>query len=80
MFKFFYNKFWYPVFGGILSKFVFLIEGSNNKRFKSKNIKKNMNKWFSKSLKEIYWKPQILFLKKIFFCMFVLDIFLQWLS
>ena len=25
--KFFYEKFWVPVFGSILSKFVFLIEG-----------------------------------------------------
>jgi len=31
MFKFFYDKFWYPVLGKILSKFVFLIEGNNNK-------------------------------------------------
>ena len=30
MFKSFYNNFWYPVFGKILSKFVFLIEGKNN--------------------------------------------------
>ena len=30
MFKFFYNKFWYPVFGKILSKFVFLFEGKKN--------------------------------------------------
>ncbi len=44
MFKYFYNKFWYPVFGRILSKFVFLIEGSDNKRFKSVNTKKNINK------------------------------------
>ena len=33
MLKFFYDKFWYPVFGKVLSKFVFLIEGKNtNKR------------------------------------------------
>ena len=32
MFKFLYNNFWYPVFGKILSKFVFLIEGNNKKR------------------------------------------------
>ena len=34
MLKIFYDKFWYPVFGKILSKFVFLIEGNknNNKR------------------------------------------------
>ena len=35
MLKFFYDKFWYPVFGRILSKFVFLIEGKNNKNKKS---------------------------------------------
>tara|TARA_B100000575_G_C22477289_1_gene316783 strand:- start:109 stop:243 length:135 start_codon:yes stop_codon:yes gene_type:complete len=35
MFKFLYNNFWYPFFGGILSKFVFLIEGNNNKNKKS---------------------------------------------
>tara|TARA_Y100001978_G_scaffold104179_1_gene93161 strand:- start:191 stop:322 length:132 start_codon:yes stop_codon:yes gene_type:complete len=42
MLKFFYNNFWYPVFGKILSKFIFLIEGKNsNKRAinKSKKIK-----------------------------------------
>tara|TARA_B100000963_G_C22360156_1_gene551214 strand:+ start:317 stop:454 length:138 start_codon:yes stop_codon:yes gene_type:complete len=31
MLKFFYEKFWYPVFGKILYKFVFLIEGKNIK-------------------------------------------------
>ena len=34
--KFFYEKFWVPVFGYILSKFVFLIEGKkqdNKKKF-----------------------------------------------
>ena len=30
MLKFFYDNFWYPVFGKILFKFVFLIEGKNN--------------------------------------------------
>ena len=35
--KFFYEKFWVPVFGYILSKFVFLIEG---KKQDSKNNKK----------------------------------------
>jgi len=30
--KFFYEKFWAPVFGYILSKFVFLIEGKNKKQ------------------------------------------------
>ena len=32
MLKFFYEKFWYPVFGRILSRFVFLIEGNNNNK------------------------------------------------
>ena len=43
MLKFFYNKVWYPVFGNILSKFVFLIEGENNKKkSKEKNqVKKD---------------------------------------
>ncbi len=36
--KFFYEKFWAPVFGYILSKFVFLIEGKNQD---SKKKKKN---------------------------------------
>jgi len=35
--KYFYAKFWVPVFGFILSKFVFLIEG---KKQDSKNKKK----------------------------------------
>ena len=39
MLKFFYNNFWYPVFGKILSKFVFLIEGNTKK----KSIDKSMN-------------------------------------
>tara|TARA_Y100001978_G_scaffold56349_1_gene50660 strand:+ start:483 stop:620 length:138 start_codon:yes stop_codon:yes gene_type:complete len=43
MFKFFYDNFWYPVFGKILSKFVFLIEGKkvDNKKpiDKSQKIK-----------------------------------------
>ena len=32
MLKFFYNKFWYPVLGRILSKFVFLFEGNKNNK------------------------------------------------
>ena len=32
--RFLYEKFWVPFFGGILSKFVFLIEG---KKSESKN-------------------------------------------
>jgi len=35
--KFFYEKFWVPVFGYILSKFVFLIEGNKQN---TKDIKK----------------------------------------
>ena len=35
--KFFYEKFWVPIFGYMLSKFVFLIEG---KKQDSKNKKK----------------------------------------
>ena len=37
--KFFYEKFWVPVFGYILSKFVFLIEG---KKQDSKNKKNRL--------------------------------------
>ena len=29
--KYFYEKIWVPFFGGILSKFVFLIEGKQKK-------------------------------------------------
>ena len=38
MLKLLYDNFWYPVFGKILSKFVFLIEGKN------KNNQKSINK------------------------------------
>ena len=38
--KFLYEKFWVPIFGYILSKFVFLIEG---KKRDSKNKKKQIN-------------------------------------
>ena len=34
MLKYFYNKFWYPIFGNILNKFVFLIEGDTKKNKK----------------------------------------------
>ena len=37
MFKTFYNNFWYPVFGRILSKFVFLIEGKKEQNKKAIN-------------------------------------------
>ena len=30
--KYLYEKFWVPFFGGILSKFVFLIEGKHKKK------------------------------------------------
>jgi len=37
--KFFYEKFWVPVFGNILSNFVFLIEGKKqDKDPKNKKI------------------------------------------
>jgi len=35
--KFFYEKFWVPFFGTILSKFVFLIEGNKNEIKKKKH-------------------------------------------
>ena len=41
MLKFFYNNFWYPVFGKILSKFVFLIEGNNNNKRSIDKAKKS---------------------------------------
>ena len=41
MFKFLYDNFWYPVFGRILSKFVFLIEG--DKKNKKDRTKENKN-------------------------------------
>jgi len=34
--KFFYEKFWVPFFGNILSKFVFLIEGKKQVSKKKK--------------------------------------------
>tara|TARA_S200000501_G_scaffold347308_1_gene361566 strand:- start:242 stop:361 length:120 start_codon:yes stop_codon:yes gene_type:complete len=34
--KFFYEKFWVPFFGGILSKLVFLIEGKPQNLDKTK--------------------------------------------
>ena len=36
--KFFYEKFWVPIFGYILSKFVFLIEGKKQGTKKRKKI------------------------------------------
>ena len=37
--KYLYEKLWVPFFGGILSKFVFLIEGKNISRKKNKKTK-----------------------------------------
>ena len=37
--KYFYEKFWVPFFGRILSKFVFLIEGKQIKKSKEKKTK-----------------------------------------
>ena len=36
--KYFYEKFWVPVFGFILSKFVFLIEGNKQESKNKKEI------------------------------------------
>ena len=46
--KFFYEKFWVPVFGYILSKFVFLIEG------KKQDSKKKKNKLITFSLYKVF--------------------------
>ena len=35
--KYFYEKLWVPFFGGILSKFIFLIEGKQRKIENKKN-------------------------------------------
>ena len=40
--KYFYDKFWVPIFGAILSKFVFLIEGKQKKVVKTN--KPNFNR------------------------------------
>ncbi len=42
MFKFLYNNFWYPFFGKILSKFVFLIEGKKNNNERSNDMSQKM--------------------------------------
>ena len=44
MLKFFYEKFWYPVFGKILSKFIFLIEGKNFNQNNKRSIGKSQKK------------------------------------
>ena len=38
--KFLYEKIWVPIFGGVLSKFVFLIEGKENKLLSKRKEKK----------------------------------------
>ncbi len=43
MLKIFYDKFWYPFFGKILSYFVSIIEGQNVKKLKSINNKQLNN-------------------------------------
>ena len=42
MFKYLYNNFWYPFFGKILDKFVFLIEGKNKQNKKPTNNPKRI--------------------------------------
>ena len=44
MLKFFYEKFWYPFFGQILSKFIFIIEGNDHKRLEQNKFKKTKQK------------------------------------
>tara|TARA_B100001029_G_C14626996_1_gene217144 strand:+ start:321 stop:443 length:123 start_codon:yes stop_codon:yes gene_type:complete len=39
--KYFYEKFWVPFFGGILSKFVFIIEGKSQQ---PEELKKSKSK------------------------------------
>ena len=41
--KYFYEKLWVPLFGEILSKFVFLIEGKNQIRKNEKIKRKQKN-------------------------------------
>ena len=77
--KFFYEKFWVPVFGYILSKFVFLIEG---KKKVSKN-KKQTNYFLSKKYFEIHnLTHNILIMTKKYFknlntCMVDINTFFQ---
>ena len=40
--KYFYNKFWYPVFGKLLLKFVYLIEGKDKEDLELNKIKKDL--------------------------------------
>ena len=56
--KFFYEKFWVPIFGYILSKFVFLIEGKN------KDSKKKKNRLINFYLNKVFL---ITFFKSIYF-------------
>ena len=55
--KFFYEKFWVPVFGYIVSKFVFLIEG---KKQESKN-----------KIKEFILETFNIFIARLLMCQFV---------
>ena len=45
--KYLYNKFWYPIIGKVLSKFVFIIEGKNLQE-KDKDKFQNRNSELSK--------------------------------
>ena len=56
--KFFYEKFWVPVFGYILSKFVFLIEG------KKKDSKNKKNRFITFCLYKVFL---ITYFKSIYF-------------
>tara|TARA_Y100000991_G_scaffold200182_1_gene172389 strand:- start:532 stop:657 length:126 start_codon:yes stop_codon:yes gene_type:complete len=40
--KYFYEKFWVPFFGGILSRFVVFIEGKSQKLDKKKQKQKRL--------------------------------------
>ena len=42
--KFFYNNFWYPVFGKLLLRFVHLIEGKDKKDLSPKETKDRLKK------------------------------------
>ena len=44
MLKFFYNKFWYPILGKILLRFVHLIEGKDKKDLFTKETKDRLKK------------------------------------
>ena len=44
MLKFFYNKFWYPVMGKLLLRFVHVIEGKDKKDLHNKENKDRLKK------------------------------------